>query len=124
MSTISSLGPKLPLKYDQMGFTLVSDYLEEIRQNMKNIILTSPGERVMDVNFGAGLRKFQFEHITSDLLDEVREVILRQLNRYLPIVSVREVIVSQDPENRSKVYVAIKYSTSDLNFVDTLLLSI
>ena len=34
---------------------------EVVRQNFKNLVLTSPGERIMLPDFGAGLRRLLFD---------------------------------------------------------------
>ena len=60
---MSAIGPKLPLQKDNLyGFySLTTQYKEQIQQNLKNLLLTSPGERVMLPDFGVGLRHFLFE---------------------------------------------------------------
>ena len=65
------LSPKLPLQMDQRvgSYQLNRTYLEMINQNFKNLLLTNPGERIMDTRFGVGLSMFLFEqnmHRRSD----------------------------------------------------------
>ena len=57
----SGLTPRLPLiKGNSFDYELITSYQELIRQNLKNILLTNPGERIMDINFGVGLNSFLF----------------------------------------------------------------
>ena len=60
---MNGIGPKLPLQRDDIdgAYTLIDVYAEEIKQNFKNLLLTSPGERMMNPDFGVGLRNFLFE---------------------------------------------------------------
>ena len=54
--------PELPLNLGtNEDFVYISDTLKNIRQNLKMIILTNPGEKIMDPNFGIGIRKYLFE---------------------------------------------------------------
>ena len=55
-------GPQLPLNQPgDGGYSLLQNYKQMAAQNLKMIVLTSPGERVMDTSFGVGVRNFLFE---------------------------------------------------------------
>ena len=41
-------------------YTMNFDQLDQIRQNLKNLLLTSPGERLGRYDLGAGLRNITF----------------------------------------------------------------
>ena len=58
------ISPKLPLIVDDLDghYGLTKTIREAVKQNFKNLILTSPGERVMDQQFGVGLRSYFFDH--------------------------------------------------------------
>ena len=61
---MQGIGPALPLTRDSSFgvFALITDYEAEIRQNFKNLVLTSPGERMMNTDFGVGIRNILFEN--------------------------------------------------------------
>ena len=60
---MAGISPKLPLTRDrQDGFALNKTVLDSIKQNVKMVVLTSPGERVMDPAFGVGVRRYLFEN--------------------------------------------------------------
>jgi hypothetical protein len=69
------LAPKLPLSYSEgVGpYTPITDYLSLVKQNMKMVLLTSPGERVMIPEYGVGLKRFLFLQNTETTLDNMRE---------------------------------------------------
>ena len=54
--------PRLPLLNDesQPGFELIDNIRDLIKQNMKMVILTNPGERVMIPDFGVGITGMLF----------------------------------------------------------------
>ena len=57
---MAGLTPKLPLALggESGNYQLIQNYKDLIKQNFKNLILTSPGERMMDPHFGVGIRNF------------------------------------------------------------------
>lgn len=68
--------PKIPLQTNNYNdFEYISDPLQNIRQNLKMIILTNPGEKIMDPEYGLGIRKYLFEPAGGKLevgIDEER----------------------------------------------------
>jgi len=61
------------------------------RQNLKMIILTSPGERIMHPKFGVGLRRYLFMNNTSRTLSDISRKIEQQVRTYLPSVNIRSI---------------------------------
>jgi phage baseplate assembly protein W len=58
--------PKLPLELDENGnFIKIEDSLSNIKQKLKMLILTNPGEKLMDPEFGVGIRRFLFESVNG-----------------------------------------------------------
>ena len=86
---MAGISPKLPLSFDTTdGFKLNKTFREAVRQNLKMLILTSPGERMMVPNFGVGLRRFLFENANSDTFDAIREKVREQTRLYMPYVDI------------------------------------
>ena len=88
----SGLTPRLPLvKGNSFDYELITSYQELVRQNLKNLLLTNPGERVMDVNFGVGLNSFLFELDNQILYSQITGKINEQVSKYLPYVKILDV---------------------------------
>jgi phage baseplate assembly protein W len=87
---MNGLSPKFPLRFDYAGgaYTLNKTYREMVKQNLKNLILTNPGERIMDMNFGAGLRTYFFESMTHNTYPQIAADIEEQVKRYMPFVQI------------------------------------
>ena len=87
---MSGLTPKLPLvRSNEDGtYKLIKSYKELVKQNFKNLVLTAPGERMMDPNFGVGLRNYLFENDGEFLYSTLRSKIHEQVSLYLPFVNV------------------------------------
>jgi phage baseplate assembly protein W len=64
-----------------------------VRDSIRLILLTNPGERLMREQFGCGLRHFLFEPNTVTTRQLLRERILQAINRWEPRVAVQEVSV-------------------------------
>jgi hypothetical protein len=93
----SGLSPKLPLQLDaQDGYSLNKTHIEMVGQNLKMLILTAPGERVMDPSFGVGIRNYLFEMNHSLTYEEIDVRISRQVNKYMPFLEVRTVFLGPD----------------------------
>ena len=89
---MSGISPKLPLERDEQdGFSLNKTVIEAVKQNLKMLVLTSPGERVMDPDFGCGIRRLLFEPATFDVKGQVESRIKSQVSRYLPFVNIIDV---------------------------------
>jgi hypothetical protein len=116
---------KLPVLRDSKdGFTLTKSIQENVQQNLKNIVLTAPGERIMDPNFGVGIRAFLFEHNIESVREDIKERIFSQVKKYMPFVQIKGVRMGEDREISEKLYIQIEYAISGLSAVDILQLAI
>ena len=118
------LSPKLPISTDPLdGYMLNKTYEEVVTQNLKNIILTAPGERIMDPSFGVGLRNFLFEPNISPTRSEILQRINRQVNRYMPFLEIEALIIAPD-ENElmdpDSIKLEIRYFIQPLQFTSVL----
>ena len=58
---MASIGVRLPLTLDSTdGFGMIKTIRDMIKQNLKMLVLTNPGERVMEPDFGVGISQFLF----------------------------------------------------------------
>ena len=116
--------PKLPLVLDHRGgYRLTSTLKEVVHQNFKMLMLTSPGERIMEPLFGVGLYNFLFEPNVPKAKMELIERISNQVGKYLPFVEIRQIDFN-DPEgmnsDRSFLGIIIKYGIPSAGEVDVL----
>ena len=70
-----------------------------VQQNFKNLMLTSPGERVMDPNFGVGLKHFLFEQVAAFVFSDIEERVRRQVSIYMPFVEVGHIFFNTFEED-------------------------
>jgi|694.fasta_scaffold01881_4 phage baseplate assembly protein W len=120
----SSIGPKLPLTLDKKnGILSIDNYVDEIKQNLKILCLTAPGERVFLPEFGVGLRNYLFQNSTPDLFSTISERISDQVQTYLPYININNINIFESPDIDNTMYVVLDYFITPLNFNDQLTLS-
>jgi uncharacterized protein len=119
---MSGLSVKLPLREDYADgkYALNKNYSEVIRQNLKNLLLTEPGERIMDPNFGVGLKKMLFEQNTEATHANMSAIIHQQISKYMPFIQVDDVTYG-DVENNS-VTIQVIFTVPTIRQRDILIL--
>ena len=76
-----------------------TDYSTHVRQMIRQVLLTSPGERVNLPEFGCGLRQLIFAPHNEALDASVKMIVLQSLNRWLSgQIQVNNVTVGGDPD--------------------------
>lgn len=75
-------------------FETTEDELEAVKQNIRSLIMTNWGERVMHYYFGANLIEFLFTNDRSgELRAKIADRILNQISTWMPFVIVDELNV-------------------------------
>lgn len=118
---MSSLAVKLPLERDPSdGFGMIKSFKNLIKQNFKMLLLTNPGERVMEPDFGVGIRTFLFENFTESTFAKIERKIIKQTGIYLPAVAINEIFFDPGQQESNTLSVRIRYSIPNLNIRDLL----
>ena len=79
----------LPFRRDaRYGFAMIDRIADAVHQDLRILLLTVPGERVMDPLFGVGLKKFLFQNLTQGTLGEIESKINEQVQKYLPFIRI------------------------------------
>ena len=101
----SGLAPRLPLVFDNVfgPYGLITDFEGLAKQNLKMLILTAPGERMMHPQFGVGLKKYLFEQNNGSTYSDIESNIRKQAKRYLPFISIRRIDFTV-PENNPDLF--------------------
>jgi len=118
---MSSLNVKLPItRNDVDGFTMIKDLKSLLNQNLKMIILTNPGERVMDPNFGVGINAYLFENFNNSIYTDIRNRILEQVSVYLPVITIDSITFDGSNEEQNLLGISISYSIPSIGVKDLL----
>lgn len=120
--------PKFPLQFDnEVGAYSLNTTLGAVaKQNFKNLLLTSKGERIMDMDFGVGLRRFLFEPIEAGTRALIARAIEDQVEKYLSYITISEVSFATSETEGSTIShllsVQVKFSVPTLGMEDNLVI--
>lgn len=114
-----AISPRLPLSRDWVyGYGMNNTIQGTVQQNLTNLILTVPGERIMDPDFGVGLKKYLFEPISSMVGSHIEGRIRDQVNKYMGFLSINDISISDSRENYNLIHLTINYTIVPLNLKD------
>ena len=89
---MAGFSPRLPLTLDpDDGYTLTKTLKEVAKQNFKMLVLTNPGERMMDPEFGVGILAYLFENNSKATQGRIDTRIREQASKYLPYIQVEDI---------------------------------
>jgi phage baseplate assembly protein W len=102
------VGWSFPLRFEG-GKIAVAAHEEDVRQAILIILGTSPGERVMRPDFGAGLDRFVFEPISPTTLTRVEASVRDALIVWEPRIDVEDVRVTPQGQPTSILSIELSY---------------
>jgi uncharacterized protein len=116
------VGIEFPLDHSVQGFFRKTKTIrQQVKSNIRNLLLTEKGERLFQPNFGSNLKSLLFEQITSESLLNVENSIREAITTWLPYVILNNVLVIQDDRNPNLVLTSVEYSTKlEPNALDTI----
>jgi phage baseplate assembly protein W len=117
-----AIGITLPIQIGNTAFNQSFTTKEQVSSNIKNLLLTKKGERLLQPNFGSGLQELLFDFNDDRLASKIEEVITESITNWLPYVDIKQIDVGESNENkdRNQVEISITFgvaNTPDLNQV-------
>jgi phage baseplate assembly protein W len=94
---------------------------DQVKSNIKNLILTSKGERLMQPDFGTNLYDVLFSQNTDDLEQSIQDSIEDAISIWMPYINIVEIFVDQNNTNidRNIFAVSLKYQISGQQTLET-----
>jgi len=105
-----AIGITLPIQIGNTAFNQSFTTYEQAKSNIKNLLLTKKGERIMQPNFGSGLQELLFDFNDDTLSEKIEETITTSLENWLPYIVVQQINVNQSNDNKDKNTVGITIS--------------
>lgn len=130
---MSSYSVSLPLTQDSKDvFKQIKDFKSLTRQNLKMLLLTNPGERIMVPDFGVGLKRYLFEQTNGtiiynprantvtgndgvDLTSNIEDAIAFQINKYMNYITLINLSTSVQEQ---ALMITLEYSIPSINSTD------
>lgn len=121
-----AVGLQIPIRITNVAFAQNFTVLEQLKSNIKNLLLTKRGERLMNNDFGAGIETVLFEPITDEFEEKIQDIINEAVEKYLPNVSIDEINVDMSDENKDKntVNISLKFRNNSTNQSDVLSMNV
>tara|TARA_R110002020_G_scaffold2354_3_gene10946 strand:- start:730 stop:1218 length:489 start_codon:yes stop_codon:yes gene_type:complete len=88
--------------------------LNSIKNSIKNILLTSPGQKILNPEFGLDLRRYIFEPITTFSSYQIKADITNSLPDMEPRIRLDSVTVVPVPD-RQEYYITLQIDVPALN---------
>ena len=124
LSSDIALGVQFPMNYPAV-FNSTYTTLEAVKTNIKNLLLTRKGERVMHPNFGSDLLSIIFEPNVSELKGEIQQIISEPISFWIPQVSldtVDTITAEDDPTLQYNVKITINFDLIETVENDTIVI--
>jgi phage baseplate assembly protein W len=112
-----AIGITLPLQIGNNAFNQSFKTIDQVKTNIKNLLLTKRKERVMQPELGSGLQELLFDFNDDFLGDKIEEVITNSMEKWLPYVTIEEIDVRQTNELKDTNNVEISLTFSITNNV-------
>jgi phage baseplate assembly protein W len=106
----TSIGFSFPLGFiGDRFFNRTKTIEEQAQHNLRNLLLTNLGERVNQPEFGSRLLEVVFEFKDDTLIEEV---INEAVEKWLPYITINEVVTIVDATNPNRLNVSIDFSVA------------
>ncbi len=84
------------------------------------LILTSKGERIMEPEFGVGIRNYLFENFNNSTFQNIDTNIREQVELFMPALRIIEILFDSSDVDNNKLGIAIFYRVPEIGFKDLL----
>lgn len=103
-------GWSFPPAFDKIGkqVRMVSDE-EDIAESIRLILNTTPGERLMQPDFGCNLKKFVFEHPNSTFMSGINHAIYHALLNFEPRVNFIDIDILDRKDLDGVLHIQVNY---------------
>ena len=94
-----AVGITLPIQRGNDGYFAQSfRTFDQVRSNLKNLLLTKKGERILQPEFGSGLHDLLFNPATEKFEEDLETTINDSVAKWLPYVIVEDINVDISKE--------------------------
>jgi len=125
--SLKEITPLFPMIVtDNTGYITIKEdaAIEAIKFNLRNILLTNPGENLSDPDFGVGLKKALFDLDTSVSISTLKQRIIKQIRTYANYFTKLEVYVNISGEYANALTVRVEFEYGLKKFNDSIEVSV
>ena len=119
-----AIGVLLPFSNKNGGlFELSYTTEEQAMSNLRNLLLTRKGERLMHPLFGSNLYSILFEQNSNNLADKINSSIRSDIEFWLPNIIVEDIVIDSNTVSGHDLSIELQYRVTAVGEVKTLLLN-
>ena len=118
-----AVGITLPIQRGNDGYFAQSfRTFDQVRSNLKNLLLTKKGERILHPEFGSGLHDLLFQPATEKFEEDLETTINEAVAKWLPYIIVEDINVdiSKEQTDNNQAKVSLKFRQQGDQTLDTL----
>ena len=118
-----AVGITLPIQRGNDGYFAQSfRTFDQVRSNLKNLLLTKKGERILQPEFGSGLHDLLFQPATEKFEEDLETTINEAVAKWLPYIIVEDINVdiSKEQTDNNQAKVSLKFRQQGDQTLDTL----
>ena len=117
----TAVGVSIPFNNNSVFFSTYTTQ-DAIRNNLINFFLTNKGDIYLNPDFGANLRIFIFEQISSNSMDDLKETVQSLISQYFINIKVDNLNILQSPDT-NEVTIQLYYSIINTGITDQIQIS-
>ena len=118
-----AVGITLPIQKGDEGYFRQSfRTFDQVRSNLKNLLLTKKGERILQPEFGSGLHDLLFNPATEKFEEDLDKTVNDAVAKWLPYVIVEDINIdiSKEMTDNNQAKVSLKFRQEGDQTLDTL----
>ena len=117
----TAVGVSIPFNNNSVFFSTYTTQ-DAIRNNLINFFLTNKGDIYLNPNFGANLRIFIFEQISSNSMNDLKETVQSLISQYFINIKVDNLNILQSPDT-NEVTIQLYYTIINTGITDQIQIS-
>jgi phage baseplate assembly protein W len=88
---------------------------EDIRESLRILLGTAPGERVMHPSYGCGLNRMVFENINESTITEIKDIIQKAILHFEARITLEDVYVDSTNAHDGVLKIGLDYTIRTTN---------
>jgi hypothetical protein len=88
---------------------------EDIRESLRILFSTAPGERIMHPSYGCGLKKMVFEQISETVRTQIRDLIERAVLFFEPRITLERLELDDTQIFEGRLLILLEYTIRTTN---------
>jgi phage baseplate assembly protein W len=88
---------------------------EDIKESLRILLMTRPGERVMQPSYGCGLQGMVFETINQSTVTEIKDIVERAVLFFESRITLEEIDIGTEDVLEGRINIRLNYTVRKTN---------